>query len=714
MTVTNSQGRTFEPATATAAKKNLIGTHAYMYKDAANTQKDPYRFWAVEIPDQEGTLEAFEIIMVIPLGGAYSGLYRYPRIGEEVLVGLQETGGSVVRYLMGYIPTSSNPFNTSRAGAKETDERIENNEQVLERQGELLRYASWADAWGGPYSELGFYQEPKAQWPLTAGGDDFPSIDVLTLNSTGNIREIAQYHHLQKAARIEILANTPEVIDRKTNAIDDHGTLPVGDLPGDDSSLHRGDIHIRAQKRVIIKADEEIRLQVGRSVLRIDDQGINLITKNIAGNYINSYDTTLDMNPRNGINMTGKNIALNAAYRFNAGDGLGGTVATTMGNLNLGGREVGIESYNNAEYWSNILYQALEYLVNTSSGAMALSKADIEIANYQKFTTDTLKSLGKILTKIHGLWAKRKEIRKERQEWEKAERLRKEQEEEERRQRWEQEAEEQRKRKEQEEDEQHPGQAERRKRRREAEALALEFVQLTKEGDGVIALLDGDLEEKEKQARAIDREISAASRDASSAEDNARRLDAEAGDLEAAAAAGGEDAENKRAQAQGKRDEANAAREEAARLRDYIKTKDDEYDAVTATMPAARNKMMDYLDWANRKNTLSVNLMREDCPDEVIAFNRATLKMSEANLDIVYGDPGGKAAALAALNAAWEEMQSIFAGSGHLKSDSGQRGSDYGVMKENIDYAERVYRFRNGLPPPDQQPIFYDEDESSV
>jgi murein DD-endopeptidase MepM/ murein hydrolase activator NlpD len=141
-----------------------------------------------------------------------------------------------------------------------------------------------------------------------------------------------------------------------------------------------------------------------------------VITKNVAGNYINSYDTSLDMNPRNGISLTGKNINLKAGYRFNAGDGLGGTVATTMGNLNLGGREISIDAYNNTEYMFTVLYQALEYLVNATSGGMALGKEDINIADYIKFSQDNLEALIKLVRKANQLWAKRKEIVKQKEE----------------------------------------------------------------------------------------------------------------------------------------------------------------------------------------------------------------------------------------------------------------------------------------------------------
>jgi hypothetical protein len=418
--VTDSYGRTIIPPTEKGKSiVSLIGNHEYVYKDDAKSQKDPYRFWAAEAPDQAKPA-VHQIVMVMPLGGAMSGLYRFPRVGEEVLAAaVQESEGDTTEYyMMGYVPSAANPFNVAMGS-------YEGSERIFEEEGEILRYynAGYGDS---AYSELGFYKAEKAQWPMTKGGEDFPPIDVLVLDSAGNIRETAQNHHLQMAKRIEILADTPEVIDRSTNAVDAQGTLPIGEYLGDDASLHGGDIHIRAGNRVIIKADQEIRLQVGRSIFRLDDTGINITTKNVTGNYVNSYDTTLDMNPRNGITMTGKNITLNAGYRFNAGDGMGGSVATTMGNLNLGGREVSIDSYNNTEYMFTVLYQALEYMVNAASGGMALGKADIKIADYIKFSQDNLEALSKMARKVYKLWAKRKEVRKQRKdEREREEALRK-------------------------------------------------------------------------------------------------------------------------------------------------------------------------------------------------------------------------------------------------------------------------------------------------
>jgi hypothetical protein len=62
-----------------------------------------------------------------------------------------------------------------------------------------------------------------------------------------------------------------------------------------------------------------------------------------------------------------------------------------------------------------VLYQALEYLVNAASGGMALGEEDIKIADYVKFSQDNLEALIKLARKVNTLWAKRKEIVKQKE-----------------------------------------------------------------------------------------------------------------------------------------------------------------------------------------------------------------------------------------------------------------------------------------------------------
>jgi hypothetical protein len=324
--------------------------------------------------------------------------------------------------MMGYLPSRFQAYNglyiaKSQKGDKTYEYVKEDTTKIFEGQGEVFRYAKQGenlDPEQRSYSEIGFYTG-VAQWPLVAEKEatdkppEFPRIDVVNIDSTGNMRKTAVNHHLQKAARMEILVDAPEVLDRKTCAVDEQGSLPLGDNVGDDSGLHRGDLHVRAGGRVIIKASDEIRLQVGRTILRIDDSGFNVISKNMNGNWLNTADASINMSPRGGISLTGKKIKASAGYQINLGDGMGGSFASTLGAVIVNGRQVDINSHNNLEYSFFALYQGLEYLLNTTSSSFALAGSDnVEIADYMKFATDSLKSLIQLAKKVNKIWGDRK------------------------------------------------------------------------------------------------------------------------------------------------------------------------------------------------------------------------------------------------------------------------------------------------------------------
>jgi hypothetical protein len=345
--------------------------------------------------------------------------------------------------------------------------------------------------------------------------------------------------------------------------------------------------------------------------------------------------------------MTGKNIALNAAYRFNAGDGLGGTVAATMGNLNLGGREVGIESYNNTEYWSNILYQALEYLVNSSSGAMALSKADIEIANYQKFAADNLKSLTKLATKVNSLWAKRKEIQKERAE----------------------------------------------EREREQRRIIVKEEARVEEYDGLLDNLADDLQEKEAALRPLAKkelDAQAAEGIVKSYEEKAVLLNAEA---DAAQAAGDTDlAASKRAEAKEQQDKAETARVDAKLKREEADNDPDRPRMLEAKKAAeeASKKNITYTNVTVAKKALADTLKRRDPPPpaDLVDFQQALIDFNQASRELNYENPTDRAATEARYNDARARMEYIFNNTKlnrtNFEGGNDEARDDYRTMKETM------------------------------
>ena len=64
-------------------------------------EKDIYTFYAVKkVTEAKQTAAHVQIMM--PLGGELNGMYRFPRVGEKVVVAVE--GNS--HYLMGYLPVA--------------------------------------------------------------------------------------------------------------------------------------------------------------------------------------------------------------------------------------------------------------------------------------------------------------------------------------------------------------------------------------------------------------------------------------------------------------------------------------------------------------------------------------------------------------------------------------------------------------------------------
>jgi hypothetical protein len=359
--------------------------------DSETVIPDPYLFYASEtlIWTKDQTVPAKEIQMVQPLGGSQSGLYRFPRVGEDVLVAETSRGN----FLMGYVPSRFNPF----FGSKEK----ENITGALDEMAEVLRYQKTGpDMSDSEYSEIGFYKH-EADWPIKDGEEFvYPPIDRINIQSTGDIRSTAENHHLIQAKRFEILAGCPEVNHRTDRTAENE--RPLGDNLGDDSALHGGDVHIRAGNRVVVKAEQEICLQVGRTVLSLSDQGFSVKSKVTNSNFENVMDATLGLSPRDGINMFGYNVNVSSAKGFQLGDSYGGSISSTIGVVGVNGREVKLAAYDSMEYAFTMLYALFQVIQCSASGGAALAGAqDVNTAQYVNFTFDMVQRIIEIVKNVY-------------------------------------------------------------------------------------------------------------------------------------------------------------------------------------------------------------------------------------------------------------------------------------------------------------------------
>jgi hypothetical protein len=378
---------------------------------------EPYKFYIVvsSTPTQ--------VQIVMPLGGTESGLFRFPRVGEQVLVQSEGTTTATVYYLMGYVPTG-NPFYPSGAAANVDDTTTEpgytarqknpgNMDNFLTDYGQAFRYKKT----GNTFSEIGFYNK-LSKWPVTKGGTDYSQIDTINIQSTGDIESRANNYHLLKAKRFEILANTPEIspqarIDNaKGDAIRNAERTPLGDSFLDKPDIGAGDVHIRADGSIVIKAAKEIRLQVGRTTLVINDKGFTVTSKKVNSSFGTTYDTALGLDSRNGINMTGQNVNVNSVYSFKLTDGWGGAIGSTAGVASISGRQVSSQSIAGPAAICATVVSNVEVAQNIYLGGIATIDQDKATVTKSIFWINMICDWGKKLANYWSLitgWQKIKE-----------------------------------------------------------------------------------------------------------------------------------------------------------------------------------------------------------------------------------------------------------------------------------------------------------------
>jgi hypothetical protein len=261
----------------------------------------------------------------------------------------------------------------------------------------------------GAFSEIGFYNK-KSKWPdsvASAGDldqrlpeDKFSRVDVLNIQSAGDIESRAENYQLLKAKRIEFLSDADEVSaeTRAGNCRDnfskwERGNAPLGDSPLDDPALHKGDVHFRAGKNIIFKSLEEIRIEVGRTTLIIDDSGFSVVTRKINSSVPIPNDTSFNMNSRDGITMFGEAVNIAAARKFSVADAWGGSVGSMVGVLNISGRQIGQRTYDKAQQNYALGMNGMTLARNITIGSMATSPQANFAAGWVAYTFDWIKFL---------------------------------------------------------------------------------------------------------------------------------------------------------------------------------------------------------------------------------------------------------------------------------------------------------------------------------
>ena len=328
----------------------------------------PYQFAAEENMDKGKTKYIVDIVM--PIGGSESALFRYPKEGEKVLVGIETDGNN---YLMGYLTSKKEKDNIFTG---------DNDKQILPKKmaGQFFRYKGKTNDTDDKEetSEFGFYTEPTKWKNEGAGKDDLhPEISTVKIISTGDINQKAANHNQIKAKRFELLVNCDG--SRLTDKDKEDDLLALGDRYGDDPNLYAGDAHIRAKNRVVIKAEQEIIFEVGRSSISITDKGITIIARKSSSNVATSWDSMLSLTPLGGITMSATRLNSLTGLGFSFADAYGGTMSSKLGIIRIEGVDIRLSTISSLNYGTRMAQMIGEFALNTgalTAGIVSASEAN--------------------------------------------------------------------------------------------------------------------------------------------------------------------------------------------------------------------------------------------------------------------------------------------------------------------------------------------------
>jgi hypothetical protein len=420
---------------------------------------DKYSFYAMEVGKAANSDNAKEVRITMPVGGM--GFFRFPRVGEYVLIDqasstITSDGATVESsewVLLAFYPVSTDkpsnntPFYPANSASNDDDTTRKKTgynagqtnpgdlTEFIQDNGMALRYKVEDNAnkpnektVGDEWSEIGFYNK-KAKWPDSVKTFDktdknerldssaFSRQDTLNIKSAGDIESRAANYHLIKAKRFELLANADELSpeSRGDNGGDcwrhwEADKAPVGDNPLDDPAVHTGDVHVRAGRNVVIKAEGEIRLQVGRTTLIIDDSGFTVTSRKIASNAVTSEDTSLSLKARGGISMFGENVGIASSLKFSMSDMWGSNITGMLGNLTVAGIQINQKTYGAAEMKYAELINSLMTAQNISVASMAASSSHLAYAEgWIDYALNSLKTIlndGKAIYDLHDSYKK--------------------------------------------------------------------------------------------------------------------------------------------------------------------------------------------------------------------------------------------------------------------------------------------------------------------
>jgi len=341
------------------------------------TVKDPFTFYA----SSDIGVKVNDVRIVMPLGGAESGIFRQPQIGEKILVNKNADG----YFLLGFIPTFT-PGETEQNDSYTFLPAGVDKKDIDLSKGQVLRYKNTGENYNKyPYSEIGFYTKKYRRTKDEKETGTF-LMNELDLISTGDIHNLASEGYS---------------ISAETFGLD------IGGEKNENAS-----ISIDAEGNITINAISSIKFTVGNTSMKISSDEFSVISKLINTPLDNTYDASMSLKALKGFSASGLSCSLDAVKKASINDAMGGSISTNMGLNKIVGREIAIKTYNNAEYNWLTLFNAYDFIANTIAyGTLDKNEKTQEKIKFAlkviKFTRDSAKEACELIDEYRELEKKK-------------------------------------------------------------------------------------------------------------------------------------------------------------------------------------------------------------------------------------------------------------------------------------------------------------------
>ena len=277
----------------------------------------------------DGSTKAFLIQFTMPLGGFGQGMYRLPRLGDRIVV-MAVTENRYV--LVCYIPSpDSMPF-------VDKDHVTNSQKMTVLRHnvpGAVPKYYNTAADNPDPAktkdfkcSEIGMYSDVRV------GKED---VDIMRLQTPGY-----RYDHAAKdsiATAANFLFSTPD--------------------------NNKGEFHIAQVNKINLQANEEIRIQVGRTCITLNEKMVEFRVRQARGAG-GPQDSVIYMNPL-GIYLSASKVNVIGQNRIDMEAGLGEVFSMSGGVVNVCGRYVNLSTIDSTYMGLSQTFNMALAMLNTAS-----------------------------------------------------------------------------------------------------------------------------------------------------------------------------------------------------------------------------------------------------------------------------------------------------------------------------------------------------------